>query len=61
MNHATLTIEIEHSTQMLRLVFLRYATACACDRECLRDDALFWHLNRARCRASLANLPNWSA
>lgn len=61
MNPATLTTEIEHSTQMLRLVFLRYADANVCDQDCLRDDALFWALNRARCRASLANLSNRSA
>lgn len=60
MTRDLLAIEIEHSTTMLRLVFLRYATACACDQACLRDDALFWALNRARCRAMLNNPLNWS-
>lgn len=61
MNHATLLAEIEHSTQMLRACFFRFASASPCDIDCLKDDVMFWHLNRARCRASLANLSNWSA
>lgn len=60
MTRESLIAEIAHSTAMLRLVFTRYATACECDLCCLRDDALFWAGNRARCRASLNNPLNWS-
>lgn len=61
MNRHTLIAEIAHSTAMLRACFFRFATASACDTDCLKEDVRFWSMNRERCRASLNNPLNWSA
>lgn len=56
MSAPELMFEIQHSTEMLRAAMRQYADASAGDLDFLRNEARFWHGNRARARRMLASL-----